>query len=102
MIILNPLEPWPGELVPGAAAGTKSSLIARVVDHGGLFHDDVLPGHVFAEHDHRKFRPAGWPEQAGRAARSDASLRRAHDMTMLQLACAWDLGTTPSAASRRR
>jgi aryl-alcohol dehydrogenase-like predicted oxidoreductase len=53
MIILNPLEPWPGELVLGAAAEHHVKLITRVVDYGGLFHDDVLPDHVFAEHDRR-------------------------------------------------
>src|ERR1039458_10350345 len=57
MIILNPLEPWPGELALAAATAHEVSLITRVVDYGGLFHDDVLPGHVFAEYDHRKFRP---------------------------------------------
>ena len=44
MIILNPLEPWPGELVLGAAAEREVSVITRVVDYGGVFHDDVRPG----------------------------------------------------------
>ena len=65
MIILNPLEPWPGELCLRAAAANDVELITRVVDYGGLFHDDVLPGHKFGERDHRSFRPAGWVE-AGR------------------------------------
>src|SRR6185436_7813915 len=38
-------------------------LITRVVDYGGLFHDDVLPGHEFPRWDHRSFRPAGWVER---------------------------------------
>ena len=42
MVILNPLEPWPGELVLPAAARHDVKLITRVVDYGGLFHDDVL------------------------------------------------------------
>ena len=37
MIILNPLEPWPGELVLGAARASDVSLIARVVDSGACF-----------------------------------------------------------------
>ena len=41
MLILNPLEPWPGELALGAAAAAGVRVIARVVDYGGLFHDDV-------------------------------------------------------------
>ena len=77
MIILNPLEPWPGELVLDAAAAHGVSLITRVVDYGGLFHDDVLAGHAFAEHDHRRFRPEGWVERGPREARADAPLRRA-------------------------
>ena len=59
MVILNPLEPWPGELCLDAAAEHGIRVITRVVDYGGLFWDDVLPGHEFAESDHRRFRPAG-------------------------------------------
>src|SRR5436305_1634199 len=57
MIILGPLEPWPGELVLDAAAARGVGVITRVVDYGGLLHDDVLPGQELAERDHRKFRP---------------------------------------------
>ena len=39
MIILNPLEPWPGQMALGAAEKHGVDLITRVVDHGGLFHD---------------------------------------------------------------
>ena len=60
MIILDPLEPWPGELVLAAAERTGTRVITRVVDYGGLFHDDVRPGHEFPESDHRSFRPDGW------------------------------------------
>src|SRR5205823_6857661 len=65
MIILNPLEPWPGELCLGAAAAAQVKVITRVVDYGGLFFDDVLPGQEMLPADHRAFRPAGWIE-AGR------------------------------------
>jgi hypothetical protein len=61
------------------------------VDYGGLFHDDVGDGHVFAERDHRSFRPDGWV----RAGREKLELLRPyaerHGLTMLQLACAWNL-----------
>ena len=57
MVILNPLEPWPGELCLAAAAEHDIGVITRVVDYGGLFWGDVVPGHEFAEHDHRRFRP---------------------------------------------
>ena len=65
MIILNPLEPWPGELALGAAAKADVKVITRVVDYGGLFFDDVFPGQELLPTDHRGFRPAGWIE-AGR------------------------------------
>jgi len=95
MIILNPLEPWPGELVLPAARAHGIELIARVVDYGGLFHDDVLPGHPFPRHDHRSFRPDGWIE-AGRAKLDRIrGYGERHGLTPLQLACAWDLARPP-------
>ena len=95
MIILNPLEPWPGELALPAASANDVSLIARVVDYGGLFHDDVLPGHAFAEYDHRKFRPQGWVEQGRERLERLRPYAERHGLTMLQLACAWDLAHAP-------
>ncbi len=95
MIILNPLEPWPGELVLEAARANDVSLIARVVDYGGLFHDDVLPGHAFAEHDHRMFRPDGWIEAGRERLEAMRPIAQEHGLTMLQLACAWNLAQTP-------
>ena len=49
MVILNPFEPWPGELVLEAAERAEVRVITRVVDYGGIFWDDVLPGHGAAE-----------------------------------------------------
>ncbi len=91
MIILNPLEPWPGELVLDAAAANDVSLIARVVDYGGLFHDDVREGHAFAPYDHRKFRPDGWVQAGGERLERMRPYAERHGLSMLQLACAWDL-----------
>src|SRR3954469_19549917 len=95
MVILNPLEPWPGELVLPAAERHGVKVITRVVDYGGLFHDDVLPGHAFPRGDHRGFRPAGWIE-AGRA-KLDAMrpIAERHGLTPLQLACQWNLAHGP-------
>jgi aryl-alcohol dehydrogenase-like predicted oxidoreductase len=91
MIILNPLEPWPGELVLGAAATAGVQLITRVVDYGGLFFDDLLPGQQLAKGDHRGFRPPGWVE-AGRARMEPMrSIAERHGLTMIQLACQWNL-----------
>jgi aryl-alcohol dehydrogenase-like predicted oxidoreductase len=95
MLILNPLEPWPGELALGAAAANGVDAIARVVDYGGLFHDDVLAGHAFAEHDHRRFRPDGWVERGLRRLRAMRPYAERHGLTLLQLACAWDLAHEP-------
>ncbi len=97
MIILNPLEPWPGELALGAARAHDVELITRVVDYGGLFHDDVLPGHAFAEYDHRKFRPQGWVEQGRERLEAMRPYAQRHGLTMLQLACAWNLAQAPVA-----
>jgi aryl-alcohol dehydrogenase-like predicted oxidoreductase len=97
MIILNPLEPWPGELALDAAAARDVRLIARVVDYGGLFHDDVAPGHAFAEHDHRRFRPDGWVQQGRARLGLMRPFAERHGLTMLQLACAWDLAQAPVA-----
>jgi aryl-alcohol dehydrogenase-like predicted oxidoreductase len=97
MIILNPLEPWPGELALAAARAHDVRLIARVVDYGGLFHDDVLPGHAFAEYDHRKFRPQGWVERGRETLELMRPYAQRHDLTMLQLACAWNLAQAPVA-----
>lgn len=95
MIIFGPLEPWPGELVLDAAAARDVSLITRVVDYGGLFHDDVLPGHLFPTYDHRKFRPAGWVEAGREKLEAMRPYAARHGLTMLQLACQWNLAHSP-------
>jgi len=91
MIILNPLEPWPGELVLDAAQSNDVKLITRVVDYGGVFHDDVLPGHSFAEYDHRKFRADGWVQAGREKLERMRPIAERHGLSMLQLACAWNL-----------
>jgi aryl-alcohol dehydrogenase-like predicted oxidoreductase len=91
MIILGPLEPWPGELVLDAAVANEVRLITRVVDYGGMFHDDVLPGHSFAEYDHRKFRPEGWVDTGREKLERMRPYAERHGLSMLQLACAWNL-----------
>jgi aryl-alcohol dehydrogenase-like predicted oxidoreductase len=95
MIILNPLEPWPGELCLDAAAAREVKLITRVVDYGGLFHDDVLPAHRFGERDHRTFRPAGWVEAGRERMHRMRPIAESRGLTMLQLACEWNLAHGP-------
>ena len=91
MLILNPFEPWPGELALAAAARHDVRVITRVVDYGGLFHDDVLPGHELAQGDHRGFRPEGWVEAGRERLDRIRPIADRHGLTMLQLACAWNL-----------
>lgn len=91
MIILNPLEPWPGNMCLSAAEKHGVKIMTRVVDYGGVFHDDVKPGHVFGHHDHRSFRPAGWVEAGCEKAEQMRPIAQKHGLTMLQLACVWDL-----------
>jgi aryl-alcohol dehydrogenase-like predicted oxidoreductase len=86
MVILNPLEPWPGELCLAAAAQYDVKLITRVVDYGGLFWDDVRPGHVFPPRDHRTFRPAGWVEAGSDKLARLRPIAERHDLTLIQLA----------------
>jgi aryl-alcohol dehydrogenase-like predicted oxidoreductase len=95
MIILNPLEPWPGHLCLPAAEKHNINIITRVVDYGGLFHDDVKPGHTFRQNDHRAFRPAGWVEAGNSKMDQMRSLAEKHGLTMLQLACLWNLSHKP-------
>lgn len=95
MIILNPFEPWPGELVLPAAEQNGVDVITRVVDFGGIFHDDVRPGHEFAEWDHRTFRPAGWVEEGNRRLEQVRPLAERHGLTTLQLSCLWNLAHGP-------
>ena len=91
MVILNPFEPWPGELVLDAAARSGIDVITRVVDYGGLFWDDLEPGHTFAEHDHRKFRPDGWVEAGLERLDRVRPIAEDRGLTLMQLACAWNL-----------
>ena len=99
MVILNPLEPWPGELCLAAAAANDVRVITRVVDYGGLFWDDVLGGHPFAEHDHRRFRPDGWVDAGRERLERMRPIASAAGLTPMQLACQWNLAHGPVACA---
>ena len=102
MVILNPLEPWPGELCLQAADEQDIDVITRVVDYGGLFYDDVTPVCVLGYHDHRGFRPAGCIESGrARMEQDDALIKPAggrpdHDPARLPL----ESGARPGSDSR--
>jgi len=91
MVILNPLEPWPSRLLLPAAERYDISLIARVVDYGGIFHGDVAPGHLFGEGDHRCFRKGDWVEAGSAKLDQLRPIAERHGLTALQLACQWTL-----------
>jgi aryl-alcohol dehydrogenase-like predicted oxidoreductase len=97
MIILNPLEPWPGELCLDAAAAAGVKVITRVVDYGGLFFDDLVPGQELARQDHRSFRPAGWIEQGRERLERMRPVAERAGLTMIQLACQWNMAHAPVA-----
>ena len=91
MVILNPLEPWPGELALGTAAEQNVGVITRVVDYGGLFWDDLLPDAELADGDHRAFRPEGWIERGLERLERMRPVAEAAGLTPMQLACQWNL-----------
>ncbi|MEA2199074.1 MAG: hypothetical protein QOJ25_3125 [Solirubrobacteraceae bacterium] len=95
MIILNPLEPWPGELCLAAAATADVKVITRVVDYGGLFFDDILPGQEMVAHDHRGFRPAGWIEAGRERIEGMRPFAEREGLTLIQLASQWNLAHEP-------
>lgn len=91
MIILNPLEPWPGQLVLDAAQKHNVRVLTRVVEYGGLFHDYLKPGMKLGRSDHRSFRPAGWIETAQPKLEKFREIAKQRGETLLQLAAAWAL-----------
>jgi aryl-alcohol dehydrogenase-like predicted oxidoreductase len=91
MIILNPFEPWPGELCLDAAARHDVKVITRVVDYGGLFWGDLRPGMELAQGDHRAFRPDGWIEAGLEKLEPLMSIAERARLTPIQLACQWNL-----------
>ena len=91
MVILNPLEPWPGEIPLAAAAEHGVRVITRVVDYGGLLWEDLLPETPLARGDHRAFRPQGWVEAGRKRLERMRPIAARAELTPLQLACQWNL-----------
>ncbi len=98
MIILNPLEPWPGELCLGAAAAAR-----RAGDHAGrrlrraVLRRSACPARSWpAATTAGSARPAG--SRRGRE-RLDAMrpIAERAGLTMIQLACQWNLAHGPVA-----
>ena len=91
MVILNPFEPWPGELCLEAAAQNGVRVITRVVDYGGLFWGDLEPGTELPGGDHRAFRPDGWIEAGLEKLERVRPIAERAGLTPIQLACHWNL-----------
>ena len=91
MIILNPFEPWPGELCLDAAERHGVKVITRVVDYGGLFWGDLRPGMELAKGDHRAFRPDGWIEVGLEKLERLEPVRERTGLSPMHLACQWNL-----------
>ena len=91
MIILNPFEPWPGELCLDAAARHEVRVITRVVDYGGIFWEDVTLETQLPRGDHRSFRPDGWIAEGRAKLDRLRPIAEAAGLTAMQLACQWNL-----------
>jgi aryl-alcohol dehydrogenase-like predicted oxidoreductase len=91
MVILNPFEPWPGELCLDAAARHGVRVLTRVVDYGGIFWGDMRAGMELGRTDHRSFRPAGWIEEGLDKLRRVMPYAERAGLTPIQLACQWNL-----------
>ena len=91
MVILNPFEPWPGELCLDAAARHGVRVITRVVDYGGIFWDDVTPETELPQGDHRSFRPQGWIAEGRAKLDRLRPVSESVGLTPMQLACQWNL-----------
>jgi len=91
MIILNPLEPWPGELALDAAVRHGVEVITRVVDYGGLFWGDLQPGAELERSDHRSFRPPGWIKAGWEKIERLRPFAERADLSLMGLSCQWNL-----------
>jgi aryl-alcohol dehydrogenase-like predicted oxidoreductase len=99
MLILSPLEPWPVGLSLPACAKHGVKVLTRVVDHGGVFHGDIKPHHVFRPGDHRAFRPAGWVEHALEKIDRMKPVADRHGLSLLHFAAIWNLSQEPVASA---
>lgn len=95
MIILNPLEPWPGQNVLAAAEANQVDILTRVVDYGGLFFDIMKPGYEFKPGDHRAYRPDGWIERGCEKISEMRPIAEKYGLSMIQFASIWNLSQSP-------
>ena len=92
MLILNPLEPWPVGLTLPICEKHGIKVMTRVVDYGGVFHDDLGgPDHVFRPGDHRTYRPEGWVKHGMEKANQMRPLAEKYGLSMIHFASIWNL-----------
>jgi len=91
MLILNPLEPWPVGLTLPVCEKHGVKVMTRVVDYGGIFHDDLGEGHVFKPGDHRTYRPEGWVQRGLEKADKMRPIAEKYGLDLLQFASIWNL-----------
>jgi aryl-alcohol dehydrogenase-like predicted oxidoreductase len=95
MIILNPLEPWPGRLCLKAAEKADINILTRVVDYGGIFHGTMTANHNFREGDHRTYRPTGWVERGLERVEKMRPILSKYNLSELHFSCLWNLAHGP-------
>jgi len=91
MLILSPMEPWPTNILLPVAEKQNIDILTRVVDHGGVFHDDLKPGHEFKPGDHRSYRPDGWIERGNEKMEQMRPIADKYELSMMQMAAIWNL-----------
>ena len=92
LLILNPLEPWPVGLTLPACEKHGVKVMTRVVDYGGVFHDDLAGAeHVFKPGDHRTYRPEGWVKKGMDKAEKMRPLAEKYGLSLIQFASIWNL-----------
>jgi aryl-alcohol dehydrogenase-like predicted oxidoreductase len=91
MVILGPLEPWPGRLVLEACEQHEVQVLTRVVDYGGIFWGDLRADTPLGDHDHRGFRPQGWVERGLGIVDKVGAIGKARGLTPMQTAAQWAL-----------
>ncbi len=89
-------DPQPVRAVAGRAGAAGRRAPRRAADHARRRLRRHLPrrrqpGHEFAKHDHRGFRPDGWVELGTAKLEQIRPIAERHGLTTLQLACAWNL-----------
>jgi aryl-alcohol dehydrogenase-like predicted oxidoreductase len=95
MLILNPLEPWPVGLTLPVCEQHGVKVMTRVVDYGGVFHDDLGEGHIFKPGDHRTYRPEGWVQRGIEKANRMRPIAEKYGLSMIDFASIWNLSQKP-------